>query len=541
MTTSSAAADKDNEQAHVQDVRARYEALLPKYGNLWRSMAPKITPQNRQPLSLLPAIENGQAISLRVPSNQCDCPFDSCQDCVEPIVEIDNDGGRDGSSESSEDSGSSQDSAPICFDLSNLRIEDSDGTDNRNKGENRSKKSELIMSPEPEPFRDAASADESLAIKSSQDESLCSSSSSSTNISNGTEQVGWDLSFLRIEDDNESLSGKNAVKKTIDDDIESDADSFANERRWLADRAKEEKESQSQTISLLDDSDSDMESYDKKLPAANNKTERKMEKRQRVVFASDESSSEEEWDEGKELNVKNEPRDEPKRELNRSPTVIVLSDSDDDDGNDSWHDANDVLDDDDESLDESIKEKFAKRVPKAKDTSLSSYAIPTKKNKSKGLSKTAFRKNRQEIADRAFAEFDRVAFGGALLDVELVWSNKLRTTAGITRLKQISGGGKPTKRIATIELSTKIIDEEHRLRATLLHELCHAAAWLVDGVSKPPHGKCFKKWANIAMKKVRAAERICEFVHSLAILAPLFRSVLTFAPINLFVYHRYQT
>jgi SprT-like family len=36
----------------------------------------------------------------------------------------------------------------------------------------------------------------------------------------------------------------------------------------------------------------------------------------------------------------------------------------------------------------------------------------------------------------------------------------------------------------------------------LLHEMCHAAAWVVDAVAKPPHGPCFKKWANTAMENV---------------------------------------
>jgi hypothetical protein len=35
-------------------------------------------------------------------------------------------------------------------------------------------------------------------------------------------------------------------------------------------------------------------------------------------------------------------------------------------------------------------------------------------------------------------------------------------------------------RVATIELSTKVIDDEERLRSTLLHEMCHAAQWLVS-------------------------------------------------------------
>eukprot|EP00804_Cyclotella_cryptica_P018379 CCRYP_015470-RA/>CCRYP_015470-RA protein AED:0.24 eAED:0.24 QI:0/0/0/1/0/0/2/0/108 len=46
-----------------------------------------------------------------------------------------------------------------------------------------------------------------------------------------------------------------------------------------------------------------------------------------------------------------------------------------------------------------------------------------------------------------------------------------------------------------IELATKVIDNEERLRSMLLHKMCHAASWLVDGVHRPPYGKCFKKWA----------------------------------------------
>lgn len=36
------------------------------------------------------------------------------------------------------------------------------------------------------------------------------------------------------------------------------------------------------------------------------------------------------------------------------------------------------------------------------------------------------------------------------------------------------------------------------LTKTLLHELCHAAAWIVDHKSKPPHGSHFWSWANRA-------------------------------------------
>ena len=49
---------------------------------------------------------------------------------------------------------------------------------------------------------------------------------------------------------------------------------------------------------------------------------------------------------------------------------------------------------------------------------------------------------------------------------------------------------------ARVELSSKVVDSEYKLRNTLAHELCHVAAWVVDHKAKPPHGEHFKKWAR---------------------------------------------
>ncbi|KAL7549310.1 hypothetical protein ACHAWF_013162 [Thalassiosira exigua] len=117
----------------------------------------------------------------------------------------------------------------------------------------------------------------------------------------------------------------------------------------------------------------------------------------------------------------------------------------------------------------------------------------------------AFHRNRDALTSRAFREFDLKAFDGALSAVEVSWSKKLNKTAGITRMRGRTTDGVQT-RTATIELATKVIDDEERLRETLLHEMCHAAQWLVDGTHKPPHGRCFKKWASIAMRRVRDVE-----------------------------------
>ena len=51
---------------------------------------------------------------------------------------------------------------------------------------------------------------------------------------------------------------------------------------------------------------------------------------------------------------------------------------------------------------------------------------------------------------------------------------------------------------AIIELSEKVCDSDLRLQTTLLHEMCHVAAWLLDGERKPPHGPAFWKYAKLA-------------------------------------------
>jgi len=131
----------------------------------------------------------------------------------------------------------------------------------------------------------------------------------------------------------------------------------------------------------------------------------------------------------------------------------------------------------------------------------------TMSNKSQhNNSKSTFRKDRNAITSRTFSEFNKLAFNSKLSSVEVNWSNKLNTTAGITRMRGKLGEKNAHTRVATIELATKVIDDEDRLRATLLHEMCHAAQWLVDGVHKPPHGSHFKKWAALSTRVIGDVE-----------------------------------
>jgi len=178
----------------------------------------------------------------------------------------------------------------------------------------------------------------------------------------------------------------------------------------------------------------------------------------------------------------------------------------------SWN-GDEAEDDEDASLVDELVEKTRRIVIQDDDgesnedgddgVELPRRAAPATEGRVKqsGSSPT-FRRNRESITEETVKCFNSAAFSGRLSGVSVTWSNKLRTTAGLTRLLRKASGGREAK----IELSTKIIDDRKRLRATLLHEMCHAAAWLVDNNSKPPHGPCFKKWAKIAMSAVPDVE-----------------------------------
>jgi len=243
------------------------------------------------------------------------------------------------------------------------------------------------------------------------------------------------------------------------------------------------------------------------------------------IIGSDESDKEHEWIELSSDEEKDTPP-QPKR-VNK---VVILSD--DEEESESDNDVDDdhsafTISDDSASSEESEDVSFRKttrggptnRIPSGRaQPKTTSRAKPTERlttpkensklnsNNSDSRSTLAFRKNRDTLTAHTFSEFNQRAFQDALSSVEVTWSKKLNKTAGVTRMRGKLGDDNAHTRVATIELSTKVIDDEERLRSTLLHEMCHAAQWLVDGVHKPPHGRNFQKWAAISMRKIRDVE-----------------------------------
>ena len=134
-------------------------------------------------------------------------------------------------------------------------------------------------------------------------------------------------------------------------------------------------------------------------------------------------------------------------------------------------------------------------------------ATPRKPHRTPGgaappLCGVAFQRAKTALVAQLFAELNAAVFRGNLpasLAEGIVWNAKLKTTAGLTYTSRSMGPGGVLAYSARIELSTKVLDDAHKLRQTLCHEMCHAAAWLVDLQNKPPHGQAFKAWAVRAM------------------------------------------
>ncbi|KAI8983365.1 SprT-like family-domain-containing protein [Trametes punicea] len=115
----------------------------------------------------------------------------------------------------------------------------------------------------------------------------------------------------------------------------------------------------------------------------------------------------------------------------------------------------------------------------------------------------AQRERLRAYAAAFFKEVNEGVFDGGLPPgTELVWSNRLLSTAGRAHWKRDREG----RNLTSIELAEKILDCEERIRNTLSHEMCHLASWLISGAPDEQHGSIFKGWAQKVMRKRQDVE-----------------------------------
>ncbi|XP_069362681.1 germ cell nuclear acidic-1 protein-like [Maniola hyperantus] len=114
----------------------------------------------------------------------------------------------------------------------------------------------------------------------------------------------------------------------------------------------------------------------------------------------------------------------------------------------------------------------------------------------------SYKKLKEQLSRRLYVEFNKVVFDDAMdADMCIIWDTKLRSTAGLTTNRLVKTSKGEQIRTSSIKLSVKVVDAAQRLRDTLIHEMCHAATWLIDGELRAGHGPVWKKWASRALRK----------------------------------------
>lgn len=137
-------------------------------------------------------------------------------------------------------------------------------------------------------------------------------------------------------------------------------------------------------------------------------------------------------------------------------------------------------------------------------TAAASAPAPKRRSsKASTVAQKAFEAEREELARTLYNSWNLAVFGGRLPpDLPLVWNPRLVATAGqvlddgsLNSMKTAKDQRIPCR----LELSNRLLSTLPRLRSTLAHEMCHVAAWAIEGDYTTPHGRAFWKWANALM------------------------------------------
>ncbi|XP_020289260.1 uncharacterized protein LOC109857403 [Pseudomyrmex gracilis] len=108
--------------------------------------------------------------------------------------------------------------------------------------------------------------------------------------------------------------------------------------------------------------------------------------------------------------------------------------------------------------------------------------------------------SKEELCKKLYKLYNEKVFDNKLpSDMLIEWNARMRGTAGFCYNKKVVRSISGMTKSSRIVLATKILDEPDRLRDTLIHEMCHAAAWLINDISDG-HGPYWMAWATKAMK-----------------------------------------
>ncbi|KAF5277771.1 hypothetical protein FQR65_LT03751 [Abscondita terminalis] len=147
-----------------------------------------------------------------------------------------------------------------------------------------------------------------------------------------------------------------------------------------------------------------------------------------------------------------------------------------------------------------IKEKHDSGTVKSFLASLSGTVKLSQCDPSARIFRGNFKGYKDELLKRLFKLYNDKVFDNKLPeDILFEWNDRMRGTAGFCYCRIVTRRTGIVERKARIVLSSKVIDSCDRLRDTLIHELCHAATWIINEVANG-HGDFWKAWASKASR-----------------------------------------
>ncbi|TCD66773.1 hypothetical protein EIP91_000964 [Steccherinum ochraceum] len=151
-------------------------------------------------------------------------------------------------------------------------------------------------------------------------------------------------------------------------------------------------------------------------------------------------------------------------------------------------------------ISDSDDDEIVPRTPsKTRKPKSSTSTTSTPRSSSKKSVAAAEQARRETYARQFFNDLNEKVFGNGLpRETRLNWNVRLLTTAGRAKWRRNNDGTE----MVEIELATKILDEDFRIRNTLAHEMCHLACWIIDKNPQENHGRLFKSWGARVMRRM---------------------------------------
>ncbi|CAN2391443.1 Acidic repeat-containing protein, partial [Pristimantis euphronides] len=92
---------------------------------------------------------------------------------------------------------------------------------------------------------------------------------------------------------------------------------------------------------------------------------------------------------------------------------------------------------------------------------------------------TNFKENRDELVQRLFRLYNQTVFENKIpKDMHIFWNSDPNISAAGRCINIFQDG----RRSSIIDLYETLCNSAERVVETLVHEMCHAACWIIDGV-----------------------------------------------------------